>query len=184
MNKLLYCAALMVATTACGPALHPFYTSSDLYEDAALEGRWTNNEDTFEFRRTCLGRYEISECAPDCKHFVSAALFRIGGQPFLDIQEPKDAFSSAILPHGVIRLRVKADQVESAVTALSEAHGADGDTVETAAANTGLPADKLQEIVGHIGGEGSLGQFASLLQEGGGAGGIMGKLSGLFGSKE
>ena len=49
MNKLLYCAALMVATTACGPALHPFYTSSDLYEDAALEGRWTNNEDTFDY---------------------------------------------------------------------------------------------------------------------------------------
>ena len=64
------------------------------------------------------------------------------------------------------------------------AHGADGDTVETAAADTGLPADKLQEIVGHLGGEGSLGQFASLLQSDGSAGGIMGKLSGLFGSKE
>lgn len=76
------------------------------------------------------------------------------------------------------------DQVESAVSALGEAHGADGDTVETAAASTGLPADKLQEIVGHLGGEGSLGQFASLLQAGGGASGIMGKLSGLFGSKE
>ena len=76
------------------------------------------------------------------------------------------------------------DQVESAVSALGEAHGADGDTVETAAANTGLPADKLQEIMGHLGGEGSLGQVASLLQDSGGAGGIMGKLSGLFGSKE
>lgn len=73
------------------------------------------------------------------------------------------------------------EQTQSAVAALGEAHGADGDTIETAAANTGLPADKLQEIVGHIGGEGSLGQFASLLQEGGGAGGLMGKLSGLFG---
>ena len=73
------------------------------------------------------------------------------------------------------------EQTESAIAALGEAHGADGDTVETAAANTGLPADKLQEIVGHIGGAGSLGQFASLLQEGGGTGGIMGKTSGLFG---
>ena len=76
------------------------------------------------------------------------------------------------------------DQIESAVSALGAAHGADGDTVETAAANTGLPADKLQEIVGHIGGEGSLGQFASLLESGGGTGGIMGKLSGMFGSAE
>ena len=76
------------------------------------------------------------------------------------------------------------DKVESAVSALGEAHGAEGDTVETAAANAGLPADKLQEILGHLGGEGSLGQFASLLQEGGGASGVMGKLSGLFGSKE
>lgn len=76
------------------------------------------------------------------------------------------------------------DQVESAVSALGAAHGADGDTVETAAADTGLPADKLQEIVGHLGGEGSLGQFASLLQSDGSAGGIMGKLSGLFGSNE
>jgi ATP phosphoribosyltransferase regulatory subunit HisZ len=73
------------------------------------------------------------------------------------------------------------EQTESAVAALGEAHSADGNTVETAAANTGLPADKLQEIVGHIGGEGSLGQFASLLQQGGGASGLMGKLSGLFG---
>lgn len=73
------------------------------------------------------------------------------------------------------------EETESAVAALGEAHGADGDTVETAAANTGLSADKLQEIVGHIGGEGSLGQFASLLQQGGGPSGIMGKLSGLFG---
>ena len=76
------------------------------------------------------------------------------------------------------------DQVETAVSALGEAHGADGDTVETAAADTGLPADKLQEIVGQLGGEGSLGQFASLLQSSGGASGVMGKLSSLFGSKE
>lgn len=69
------------------------------------------------------------------------------------------------------------DQVETAVTALGEAHTAEGDTVETAAANTGLPADKLQEIVGHIGGEGSLGRFASLIQEGGGASSILGGLS-------
>ena len=75
------------------------------------------------------------------------------------------------------------EQVESAVSALGEAHNAEGDTVETADANTGLPTDKLQEIVGHLGGEGSLGRMASLLQ-GGGEDGIMGKLSGMFGAKE
>jgi hypothetical protein len=71
------------------------------------------------------------------------------------------------------------EQVEQGVHALGMAHPEPGDTVETAAANTGLPTDKLQEIVGHIGGEGSLAQFASLLQSAGGSEGLMGKLGGL-----
>lgn len=54
-------------------------------------------------------------------------------------------------------------QAESAIAALAAAHPAKGDTVETAAANTGLDMGVLQQIVGHIGGEGSLGQFASML---------------------
>jgi hypothetical protein len=66
------------------------------------------------------------------------------------------------------------EQVEQAVAALGQAHTAPGDTVATAAGQTGLPTDKLQEIVGHIGGEGSLGQFAELLQQDGG--GIMGSI--------
>ena len=66
------------------------------------------------------------------------------------------------------------EQVEQAVAALGQAHTAPGDTVSTAAGQTGLPTDKLQEIVGHIGGEGSLGQFAELLQQDGG--GIMGSI--------
>jgi hypothetical protein len=66
------------------------------------------------------------------------------------------------------------EQVEQAVAALGQAHTAPGDTVTTAAGQTGLPTDKLQEIIGHIGGEGSLGRFAELLQQDGG--GIMGSL--------
>ena len=71
------------------------------------------------------------------------------------------------------------EQVEQAVHALGQAHPQPGDTVTTAAQQTGLPMDKLQEIVGHIGGEGALGQFASLLQQDG-AGGALGGLKNLF----
>ncbi|MBU3994044.1 MAG: hypothetical protein KKA12_16075 [Alphaproteobacteria bacterium] len=53
---------------------------------------------------------------------------------------------------------------EKAIAALGAAHQQPGDTVETAAAKTGLDSGILSQIVGHIGGEGSLGQFASLLQ--------------------
>jgi len=32
--------------------------------------------------------------------------------------------------------------------------------------------DKLQEIIGHVGGEGAIGRYASMLTEGGGLGSI------------
>jgi len=70
------------------------------------------------------------------------------------------------------------EQVESAMTALGQAHTAPGDTVDTAAASTGLPADILQQIVGHIGGEGALGHFAGLLSAQGNSG-VLGELGGL-----
>jgi hypothetical protein len=69
------------------------------------------------------------------------------------------------------------EQVEQAVTALAKAHASESDTVTTAARQTDLPQDKLQEIIGHIGGEGSLGQFASLLEQQGGAGALLGSVS-------
>ena len=68
------------------------------------------------------------------------------------------------------------DEVERAVAALGKAHSEEGDTVQSAAEATGLPTDKLSAIVEHIGGEGSLGRFASLLQ---GEGGLTGALGGL-----
>ena len=72
------------------------------------------------------------------------------------------------------------DQVEQAVTALGAAHPQPGDTVATAADQTGLPQEALQQIVEHIGGEGALGKFAALLGEQ--QGGIGGMLGSLFGS--
>ncbi len=74
------------------------------------------------------------------------------------------------------------EQVEQAVHALGAAHPQPGDTVGTAAADTGLPADALRQIVGHLGGEAGLGRFAALLGEQGGLGAKLGGLAGnLFG---
>jgi hypothetical protein len=63
------------------------------------------------------------------------------------------------------KVGIDPEQAESAVAALAAAHPAAGDTVETAAANTGLSPDVLQQIVGHIGGEGALGKFATMMGE-------------------
>lgn len=59
------------------------------------------------------------------------------------------------------------DQVQSAVAALGQAHDQPGDTVETAAASTGLPTEALQGILGHIGGEDALGKISSLVDRDG-----------------
>jgi hypothetical protein len=56
---------------------------------------------------------------------------------------------------------------EQAVAALGEAHQQPGDTVQQAAARTGLDAGTVSQIVGHIGGEGSLGRFAAMLDQDG-----------------
>ena len=73
------------------------------------------------------------------------------------------------------------EQAEQAVAALAHAHPQPGDTVSQASEATGLSGDVLQQIVGHIGGEGSLGRFAELLQGQGGLSGLGGLASGLFG---
>lgn len=62
------------------------------------------------------------------------------------------------------------EHVETAIQSLAKFHPMDVDTAEGASAETGIPAGKLQEIIGHIGGEGALGRYASLLQGEGGLG--------------
>ena len=54
---------------------------------------------------------------------------------------------------------------EKAIGALAAAHSAPGDTVTTAAAKTGLDKGTLEQIVGHIGGEGSLGRFSAMVAD-------------------
>jgi ATP phosphoribosyltransferase regulatory subunit HisZ len=56
---------------------------------------------------------------------------------------------------------------EQAVAALGEAHQQPGDTVQQAAAKTGLDAGTVSQIVEHIGGEGSLGKFAAMIDQDG-----------------
>lgn len=67
------------------------------------------------------------------------------------------------------------EQVEMALAALGQAHQQPGDTVTQASQQTGLPQDKLSQILGHLGGEGALGPIAGELQQQGG--GLLGSLS-------
>lgn len=66
-------------------------------------------------------------------------------------------------------------QVEMAIAALGKAHEEPGDTVSQASQQTGLPPDKLSQILGHLGGEGALGPLTGMLEQQGG-GGLMGSL--------
>jgi len=78
------------------------------------------------------------------------------------------------------------EQAQAAIAALGKAHADPGDTVTTAAATTGLSADTLQQIVGHIGGEGSLANFAAMIDrdgDGNPVDDITDMIGGFFGKK-
>lgn len=78
------------------------------------------------------------------------------------------------------RIGLTPEQVAAAISALGAAHTQPGDTVAGAAESTGLSPDALQQILGHLGGEGALGNLGALL--GGSSGnGLGGMLGGLFG---
>lgn len=78
------------------------------------------------------------------------------------------------------KVGITPEMAASAVQALGVAHPQPGDTVATAAASTGLSPDILQQIVGHIGGEGSLARYASMLGGSEGAGGVLGQVTGML----
>jgi hypothetical protein len=87
---------------------------------------------------------------------------------------------SATVQNLAAKVGLTPEEAESAIAALGQAHSQPGDTVQTASDATGIPADKLTEIVGHIGGEGALGRFASILKAQGGLSGALGGLSKFF----
>ncbi|MFM5917732.1 MAG: hypothetical protein ACKOOL_09390 [Novosphingobium sp.] len=97
------------------------------------------------------------------------------------------------------KLGISSDMAEKAIAALGQSHEEPGDTIQGAAAKTGLDSGILSQIVDQIGGEGSLGQYASMLKDNPMASGLLGSLdkdgdgnplndiagmaSGLFGKK-
>lgn len=65
------------------------------------------------------------------------------------------------------RIGIDPQMAERAISALGMAHQRDGDTVELAASETGLDNDVLNQIIGQIGGEGSLSSFAEMIDRDG-----------------
>ena len=84
------------------------------------------------------------------------------------------------------KLGIDPEQAARAVAALGESHQEDGDTVELAAQKTGMDAGTLSQIREHIGGEGSLGKFAAMIDQDGDGNplnDIAGMAKGLFGKR-
>ncbi|WP_157215139.1 hypothetical protein [Flavisphingomonas formosensis] len=70
---------------------------------------------------------------------------------------------NAIVANLAAKVGLTPEQAESAIAALTQAHPQPGDTVQTASDTTGLPQEILQQVLGHLGGEGGLTAIASSL---------------------
>lgn len=82
------------------------------------------------------------------------------------------------------KLGIDPRTAETAIAALGKTHQMNGDTVTLAAEKTGLSPDILNQVVAAIGGEGSLSNFASMLdmdKDGNPLDDIMGMAGKLFG---
>ncbi|MCP5395867.1 MAG: hypothetical protein H6918_03890 [Sphingomonadaceae bacterium] len=62
------------------------------------------------------------------------------------------------------KLGIDPGMAEKAIAALGQAHQMEGDTVELAAAKTGLDTGTISQILEQVGGEGSLTQFANAIK--------------------
>ena len=74
------------------------------------------------------------------------------------------------------RVGLTPEQLQMGLNALHQAHPQPGDTATVAAQHSGLPVDALQQVLGHLGGEGALGKLGGVLGGGGGLGGMLGGL--------
>lgn len=74
------------------------------------------------------------------------------------------------------RVGISPQMAETAIAALGRSHQMQGDTVELAAAQTGLDPSVLASILSHIGGEGSLTEFANILNHNPQARGLLDRL--------
>ena len=93
---------------------------------------------------------------------------------------------NTVLDNLAAKVGLSPEQVQSAISALGAAHPQEGDTVTTAAASTGLSVETLQQIVGHLGGEGALASVAGMLDkdgDGSPVNDITNMIGGFFGKK-
>ena len=63
------------------------------------------------------------------------------------------------------KVGISSEQAEAAIAALGKSHQEQGDTIEGAAAKTGLDPATLRQIMAEIGGEGSLSEFARIIAD-------------------
>lgn len=74
------------------------------------------------------------------------------------------------------KVGIPKEMAEKAVAALGQSHAEPGDTIEGAAAKTGLDSGTLGKITEQLGGEGGLGQLADKLKDVPGLSSITGML--------